>query len=238
MAIEHTPQQQAVLERLAVIRRNLETACQHANRPIDDVHLMAVTKTVDPVLINTAVAAGVHLLGENRVQEYYAKRDAYAPEAEVQFIGHLQSNKVKQLVGEVTLIHSVDRISLATEIQHVAAQRQLIQPVLLEVNIGGELSKSGVAPDALPALLEQVLAMPNLRVDGLMTIPPPIAQPGDSERHFDAMANLFAAMQTVTPMTVLSMGMSEDYEQAIAYGATIVRLGRALFGPRQYPAAI
>ena len=226
-----------MLERLAVIRQNIARACAESGRSPDSVTLMAVTKTVDPAMINAAVDAGVTVLGENRVQEFLSKREQYRPQAEVQFIGHLQTNKVRQIIDKVTLIHSVDSLHLAQAVEKAAAAQQLVMPVLLEVNIGGESSKSGTAPEEVPALLQQLLTLPHIRVDGLMTIPPPTADPAQQDAVFSRMAALYAQMQQIAPLHTLSMGMSGDYEAAIRHGATIVRIGSALFGARVYPAA-
>ena len=239
MASEFAPcteaQKQAVLQRLADIRQNIADACKSAGRAEQDVTLMAVTKTVSPELINLAVDAGVRTLGENRVQEYLSKRDAYRKEAEVQFIGHLQTNKVKQIIDSVTLIHSVDSLHLAEAVSKAAAQKGITMPVLLEVNIGGEASKSGVSPEALPELLKAVQQLPNIRTDGLMTIPPPMTDEDEQIRVFTEMRELFDRLRQSVPMHILSMGMSGDYAAAIRCGSTLVRIGSALFGARYYP---
>lgn len=223
-----------ILQRCALAKQNIRQACLEAGRDPDGVTLMAVTKTVAPELVNTAVSAGIRVLGENRVQEYLSKKDAYDPCAEVQFIGHLQTNKVKQIVGSVSLIHSVDSARLAAAIQKEAAAKQLVQPILLEVNIGGEATKSGVAPALLPDLLREALAMPNLAVRGLMVIPPPFASHAEADAMFAQVAALHRDMQKIAPLPVLSMGMSGDYAAAVRHGSTVVRLGSALFGPRHY----
>ena len=228
-------QKAAVAERLAVIRANIAEACKTAGRKESDVTLMAVTKTVSPELINFAVDNGVKVLGENRVQEYLSKREQYRSDAEVQFIGHLQTNKVRQIIDKVTLIHSVDSLRLAEAIDKAAAQQGIVMPVLLEVNIGGEESKSGVSAAELPKLLEAVTRLSHLRADGLMTIPPPQPDEAEQERVFTRMAALYEQMQQIAPLHVLSMGMSGDYAAAIRCGATIVRIGSALFGARYYP---
>ncbi|HAG14078.1 MAG TPA: YggS family pyridoxal phosphate-dependent enzyme [Ruminococcus sp.] len=239
MAADFSPctevQKSEMLQRLDDIRKNIAAACAECGRNADDVTLMAVTKTVSPDLINAAVDAGVHVLGENRVQEFLSKRELYRENAEVQFIGHLQTNKVKQIIDKVTLIHSVDSLHLAEAVSKAAAQIGTVMPVLLEVNIGGECSKSGVSPDALPQLLEAVRVLPHLRIDGLMTIPPPMTDAAEQNRVFAQMQTLFEQMQQITPMHVLSMGMSGDYAAAVRHGATIVRIGSALFGARYYP---
>ena len=239
MANEFAPctaeQKQAVLERLAVIRQNIAESCAEAGRQTDEVTLMAVTKTVSPELINLAVDQGVHVLGENRVQEFLSKRDAYRSSAEVQFIGHLQTNKVRQIIDKVSLIQSVDSLHLAEAISKAAEQNGIVMPVLLEVNIGGEESKSGVSAQELPKLLEQVQKLSGIRTDGLMTIPPPCTDESEQMRTFTAMQQLYRQMQQLAPLKILSMGMSGDYAAAIRCGATLVRIGSALFGARYYP---
>ena len=225
----------AMLERLSGIRKKIAAACEASGRSTDAVTLMAVTKTVDPVLINAAFDAGVTVLGENRVQEFLSKRDQYRPGADVQFIGHLQTNKVKQIIDKVSLIHSVDSQHLADAVNKAAAAAGIIMPVLIEVNIGGEDSKSGVDPDAAEALLRYVQQLPNLRADGLMTIPPPLTDETEQNRVFGEMRHLYDALRAQTPLHILSMGMSGDYEAAIRNGATLVRIGSALFGARIYP---
>lgn len=228
-------QKQAVLERLTGIRQRIAAACQSAGRAESEITLMAVTKTVSPALINAAVEGGVKVLGENRVQEFLSKRDAYDQKAEVQFIGHLQTNKVRQIIDKVTLIQSVDSLHLAEAINQAAKRHGIVMPVLLEVNIGGEESKSGVSAAELPQLLEAVMKLPHLRAEGLMTIPPPQPDIAEQERVFDAMHRLFQQMQRSAPLRTLSMGMSGDYEAAVRCGATLVRIGSALFGARYYP---
>lgn len=228
-------QKQAVLERLADIRQNIAESCAEAGRDPAEITLMAVTKTVSPELINLAVDHGVRVLGENRVQEFLSKREAYRDSAEVQFIGHLQTNKVKQIIDKVSLIQSVDSLHLAEAVNKAAGQHGIVMPVLLEVNIGGETSKSGISAEALPQLLAEVGRLKNLRAEGLMTIPPPTADEAEQMRTFSAMQQLFQQMQQLAPLHTLSMGMSGDYPAAIRCGATLVRIGSALFGARYYP---
>ncbi len=235
MATEPNDIRNAVLRRCAEAQEKIRAACAACGRDPAEVTLMAVTKTVDPALVNTAVSAGIRVLGENRVQEYLSKREAYDPAAEVQFIGHLQTNKVRQIVGSVTLIHSVDSLHLAEAVEKAAAARQIVQPVLLEVNAAGEATKSGVAPECLPDLLRQVLAMPHLEVKGLMAIPPPVTHESEADAMFAQISALHRKMQQIAPLPVLSMGMSGDYVSAVRHGSTMVRLGSALFGPRSYP---
>ena len=208
-----------------------ESAIQSGRAP-EDIAFMAVTKTVDPVLVNVAIDCGIKLLGENRVQEWQSKRDAYRAGVPVDFIGALQVNKVKYLIGHVRLIHSVDRLSLAQEIEKQAAKHELIQNILLEVNIGGEETKSGTTPEALPELLKQVQELPHVHVCGLMTIPPPC----QDTRFLEKMEEVFLKTKELpdTDMQILSMGMSDDYKEAILHGSNLVRVGSALFGARNY----
>ncbi len=200
----------------------------------EEITFMAVTKTVSPEAINHAIELGIRTLGENRVQEYLSKKDIYSPLAEVQFIGHLQHNKVKYIIEDMTLIHSVDSLHLATEINRLAGNVGKTQGILIEVNVGGEESKSGVSPETLEELIYQIVELPHLKVKGLMTIPPV----GDSEPYFAKMQQIYSDINAKkipnTTMEILSMGMSADYVTAIQYGSTMVRIGTALFGARNY----
>lgn len=193
--------------------------------------LMAVTKTVPPEAVNAAVSAGAALLGENRVQEYLEKKDAYLPEAEVQFIGRLQTNKVKYIIDSVTLIHSADSVKLCGEISRLAVKNNKVMDILAEVNIGGEESKGGVAPDMLDDFIAEISEMKGIRFRGLMTIPPP----GSSEESFEKMQSIFGDVKDrYKDADILSMGMSADYKLAVKYGSTIVRVGTGIFGARTY----
>lgn len=199
----------------------------------DRVRIMAVTKTVAPEKINFAVGLGIDLLGENRVQEFLDKRDKYAP-AEVHFIGGLQTNKVKYIIDKVSMIHSVDSMRLAEEIDRRAASHGKIMDILAEINIGGEESKGGAAADKALEFCAELSELQHIRLRGLMTIPPP----GCSEKCFADMRELFEqlkARQTNNALVdTLSMGMSGDFETAIKFGATIIRIGSGLFGYRKY----
>jgi len=204
-------------------------------RAVDDnVDFMAVTKTVTPEAVNHAISLGIKLLGENRVQEYESKRDFYDPAARIHFIGHLQTNKVKYIVNDMDLIHSVDSLKLAAEIDKQAEKIKKIQNVLIEVNIGEEESKSGVSPENLEQLLAEIAVMKNIHVKGLMTIPPS----QNSEKFLYKMQELYLDISSKNmdniDMDILSMGMSGDYVKAIEYGSTLVRIGTALFGARNY----
>jgi pyridoxal phosphate enzyme (YggS family) len=202
--------------------------------PEDEVRIMAVTKTVQPEAINHAIGLGIDLLGENRVQEYLSKRDLYDPSARVDFIGHLQTNKVKYIIDDVSLIHSVDSLKLAQEVDRLAARSHKVQDVLVEVNIGEEDSKAGVRPQLLRPLLEELSQLENVRVKGLMTLPPA----NGGEKFLARMQELYIDISQETldniDMTILSMGTSGDYAQAIRYGSNLVRIGTALFGARTY----
>ncbi len=224
-----------VQENYAKIQENIAQAALLSGRTPEEITFMAVTKTVPPELVNCAIDCGIRLLGENRVQEYQSKKDAYRSGVPVDFIGTLQTNKVKYLIGNIRMIQSVNKFSLAQEIERCAGKQNLIQKILLEVNIGGEDSKSGIPPEQLPTLLEQISEMPHLQVCGLMTIPPPT----QDTRFLEAMQELFLRMKELhfpnVEMNILSMGMSDDYVQAIQHGANLVRIGSALFGARTYP---
>lgn len=217
------------------ISENINEAAIKAGRT-DKPRFMAVTKTVSPERINYAISLGIDLLGENRVQEYLEKRDAYAP-AEVHFIGALQTNKVKYIIDKVSMIHSVNSVHLAEEINRRAASHGLIMDILAEINIGGEETKSGISREDADVLLRGLSGLSNVRLRGLMAIPPPDC----GEKPFADMRELFErTRETLSDenrgaFDILSMGMSGDYETAIKFGATIVRIGSALFGQRKYP---
>ncbi len=204
-------------------------------RSDEKIDIMAVTKTVDPAAVNHAVSLGIRLLGENRVQEYMSKKEFYSGSADVQFIGHLQTNKVKYIIDSVSMIQSVDSIKLAAEIDKHAGRIGKIQNVLAEVNIGNEESKSGIDKSCVKELIYQMSEMKNIKVCGLMAIPPAT----DPERFLCEMQQIYIDISAENidniSMDVLSMGMSGDYIEAIKYGSTLVRIGRGLFGPRHYP---
>ena len=223
-----------VSDNLAAIRENIAEAADKCGRKPEDVRIMAVTKTVAPEIVNHAVSLGISLLGENRVQEFQSKQEAYDSSAEIHFIGHLQTNKVKYIIEPMSMIQSVDSVKLAAEINRRAAAHNKVMDVLCEVNIGGEESKSGTAPGELLSLLEQAAEMEHIRVKGLMTIPPP----SQSDIFLGRMEELFGDIKTRNlngiSMEVLSMGMTHDYAEAVKHGSTIVRIGTGLFGARDY----
>lgn len=223
-----------VNENLRVIRENIAETAEKCGRNADSVRLMAVTKTVAPEIVNHAVSLGITLLGENRVQEFLSKQEVYDKSAQIHFIGHLQTNKVKYIIEPVSMIQSVDSLKLAQEINRLAIAHNKVMDILCEVNIGGEDSKSGVSPENLIPLIEQISCMEGIRIKGLMTIPPP----SDSDIFLGRMEELFSNIKSAgipdVSMDELSMGMTNDYQQAIIHGATIVRIGTGLFGKRNY----
>ena len=203
-----------------------------------EVTLVAATKVQTSDTIRQAIAAGITVCGENRVQEMTAHLDddAYAGAA-LHFIGHLQTNKVKYVVGRVDMIESIDSPRLLEAVEAQAAKLDLVQDILLEINVGGEASKSGVAPENALELARLAAELPHVRLRGLMAIPPAARIPGENRHFFAEMYHLYVDIRTaldhnVTDMDCLSMGMSGDYEDAVREGATHVRVGTALFGPR------
>ena len=225
-----------VAANLTTIVRRINEAKEKYRSPDEEIRLMAVTKTVAPEKINFAVSKGVTLLGENRVQEYLSKKDSYDSSAEVHFIGHLQTNKVKYIIDSVSMIQSVDSLKLAEEIDRRAGSIGKVMDILIEVNIGEEESKSGIDSGALKELVSEIRKLENIRLRGLMAIPPI----GADESVFEEMHKLYEelkSMGTELPnamIDTLSMGMSGDYELAIKHGSNLVRIGSALFGARNY----
>ena len=228
----------SIAENIAQVRANMAEACRQAGRAPEEVTLVGASKMNDAAACREAIAAGIDALGENRVQEMTAKLAENAYEgAPLHFIGHLQRNKVKQVVGKVALIQSVGSIELLDEIEKVAAARDLVQDILLEVNIGGGEAKSGFAPGDVFAAAEHALACPHVRVQGLMTIPPADADRETNMRYFQEVRALYVDINAKlfhNELKCLSMGMSGDYADAIACGATMVRVGTAIFGKRNY----
>jgi pyridoxal phosphate enzyme (YggS family) len=213
-----------VAERLAQVRAKMAEACARAGRSPSEITLVAVSKTVSAERCREAVAAGQLALGENYAQELRDKAPA-VPGARWHFIGPLQRNKVKYVVGTAELIHGVDGLPLLDEIARRAQRLGIVQRCLVQVNVGDEPQKSGCPADQLPALLEAFGARPELRCEGLMCIPPLDDDPVPYFRRLRALAERHG-------LTTLSMGMSADYERAVAEGATLVRVGTAIFGPR------
>ena len=228
----------SLAERVAQVNERIAAAARQAGREPSEITLVAATKVQSSETIRQAIAAGVTICGENRVQEMTAHLEDNAYDgAQLHFIGHLQTNKVKQVVGRVDLIQSVDSPHLLQAVDRQAEKLELVQDILLEVNIGGEESKSGCPRSDLPALVELALSSPHVRLRGLMAIPPISTVPGGNRRYFAEMYQLFIDItrkmsDNQSVMDCLSMGMSADFEDAIAEGATLVRVGTALFGPR------
>ena len=229
----------SIAENVALIKENIAKAAIAAGRDPKDILLCAATKMNDADAVRQAIAAGVDCCGENRVQELTAKLAQNAYEgAPVHFIGRLQTNKVKQVVGTVSLIHSVDRRNLLEAIQKEAARRDMIQDILLQVNIGHEDSKGGFWEDELLQLLPELANFPNVRVKGLMAIPPICDNSTENDKFFQKMYNLSVDISGKkydnVSVDIMSMGMSDDYVSAIRFGSTMIRVGTAIFGARNY----
>lgn len=220
--------------RLQEVRFRIAAACARARRAPSEVTLVAVTKTVPAERIAELVAAGHRTLGENRVQEALAKIETLGPSVEWHLVGHLQRNKARAAVGRFGLIHSVDDLELAREIDRRASAAGLVQKVLLQVNVAEEPSKHGAAPSAVASLAEGLVELPHLELRGLMVIPPPADDPEEVRPWFRRLVELrdVLAGRLGRPLPELSMGMSDDFEAAVEEGATLVRVGRALFGER------
>ena len=229
----------SITENIARIRQQMAAAAVAAGRDPADILLCAATKMNDADAVRQAIAASVDCCGENRVQELTQKlsQNAYAG-APVHFIGHLQTNKVKQVVGKVDLIQSVDSVRLLEAIAREAARQGICQNILLEINIGTEASKSGFLKEDVFPLLEKVCGFSNIRICGLMAIPPICQNPTDNHKFFQEMYNLSVDIRAKkydnVCVDILSMGMSDDYADAIACGSTMIRVGTAIFGARDY----
>ncbi len=228
----------SIAENIAAVRENIAAAARGAGRDPKEILLVGASKMNGADACREAVAAGIDALGENRVQEMTKKLAEGAYEgAPLHFIGHLQRNKVRQVVGSVSLIQSLGALELLEAVEKAAAARDLVQDGLLEVNIGEESAKSGFAPADLFAAAERALSLPHLRIRGLMAIPPADADRGSTLRYFDKVRALYVDINEKlfhNRLDCLSMGMSGDYEDAIRAGATMVRVGTAIFGARDY----
>ncbi len=226
----------SVSENIAFVREEIARAVRKAGRSPAEVRLLAVTKTVDDDRIREAIAAGVDLIGENYIQEARRKIDLLGRPLPWHFIGHLQTNKAKYAVRLFDLIHSVDRVDLARELNRRAAAQEMILKILVEVNVSGEASKSGVPASQAIALVRSLADFPHLSIRGLMTMPPWFDDPEEARPHFTALRKLAEAIRREhmegVHMEELSMGMTNDYQVAVEEGATIVRIGRAIFGER------
>lgn len=226
-----------ITENLRVIEQNISDAAVQSGRRREDISFMAVTKTVPPVFINHVLQAGVNLIGENKVQELLEKKEFLSGNYEAHLIGHLQTNKVKKIINEVTMIQSVDSVRLACEIAKQAGNAGRQMDVLLEINIAKEESKSGFLPDGFEEAACEIAQMQALRVRGIMSVPPVCETEVQIRQWFSQVRRVFEGLQQqkyLGNMDVLSMGMSSDYREAILEGATLVRVGSALFGHRRY----
>ncbi len=229
----------SIAENIAQVRANIARAAQEAGRRPEEIMLVGASKMNDAAACREAIAAGIDALGENRVQEMTQKLAEHAYDgAPLHFIGHLQRNKVKMVVGKVDLIESAGSLELLQMIDAQAEKLSIVQDVLLEVNVGGEEAKSGFAPEEVPAAAEQALSLAHVRVRGLMCIPPVAEEEHGSIPYFEKVRALYVDINEKmyhNKLDMLSMGMSADYEDAVRCGATLVRVGTAIFGKRNYP---
>ena len=222
-----------VRTRFQSVRERVARAAERAGRSAHEVRIVAVSKTWPIEVIGDAVAAGVTDLGENRAQEFRDKVAVIGDRARWHFVGHLQTNKVRYVVGHAELIHSVDRWGLAEAIDRRSHSLGISQPVLIEVNIAGETSKQGVSPERAVALAQEVAELGSVSLRGLMAMVPRTSDPEASRPYFKELEKLLSEVRVAVPAaTELSMGMTQDFEVAVEEGATIVRIGDAIFGPR------
>ena len=229
----------SIQSNIAEIRSRIAAACAECGRDPKEITLVGASKMNDAAACREAIAAGIDVLGENRVQEMTEKLSQNAYDgAPLHFIGHLQRNKVKQVVGKVALIQSVGSLPLLEAIEKEAEKQGIVQDILLEVNIGGEEAKSGFAPGELEDAAKAARAMEHIRVHGLMTIPPADCSREENIHYFQEVRALYVDINEKlfhNKLECLSMGMSGDFEDAIRNGATMVRVGTAIFGARHYP---
>ena len=229
----------SIQSNITEIRSRIAAACAECGRDPKEITLVGASKMNDAAACREAIAAGIDVLGENRVQEMTEKLSQNAYDgAPLHFIGHLQRNKVKQVVGKVALIQSVGSLPLLEAIEKEAEKQGIVQDILLEVNIGGEEAKSGFAPGELEDAAKAAQAMEHIRVHGLMTIPPADCSREENIHYFQEVRALYVDINEKffhNKLECLSMGMSGDFEDAIRNGATMVRVGTAIFGARHYP---
>ena len=227
-------------ENFESVKSRIKEAALKSGRKPGDITLLAATKTVDVAVINHAIESGIEYIGENRVQEFLSKEPYYLP-VHKHFIGHLQTNKVKDIVGKVELIHSVDSIHLAKEISKQSVKKGVTTDILIEVNIGAEESKHGFSPEEVVSAAERLATFEGLRLKGLMAIPPICTENEQNVKFFEELHKLFIDIKSKkidnSNIDILSMGMSDDFDKAIECGATVVRIGTALFGRRNYDKA-
>lgn len=227
-----------IRDNLDKVKRRMEEACAQSSRAAEDVKLIAVSKTKPISALQEAYSCGCRDFGENKVQELVEKYEALPKDIRWHMIGHLQRNKVKYIVDKVFLIHSVDSLRLAQEIEKEAAKLEKTVNILIEVNVAGEESKFGVTPEEAPAMVKEIAKMPHIRVEGLMTIAPYVVTPEENRRFFAQLRKIYVDIihKNIDNvfMEELSMGMTGDYEVAITEGATYIRVGTGIFGERDY----
>lgn len=227
-----------VTENLRAVEDNIRSACRRSGRNRDDVTLIAVSKTKPVELMEEAMHAGTRTFGENKVQEILKKQPLLPDDTDWHLIGHLQRNKVRQIAGKVSMIHSVDSLRLAEQIQKEYENQNKMAKILIEVNVAKEETKFGLLPEETEDIIREIAKMPNIQVCGLMTIAPFVENPEENRIHFCNLRKLLVDINGKNidniSMTELSMGMTGDYEIAIEEGATFVRVGTGIFGSRQY----
>lgn len=227
-----------VTENLRLVEEKIARACKKSGRSRQEVTLIAVSKTKPIEMIEEAMQSGIRIFGENKVQEIVKKEEMLPNDIDWHLIGHLQRNKVKQIAGKVAMIHSVDSLRLAEQIQKEYEKRNETASILIEVNVAREESKFGLMPEETEQTVREIAKMPNIKVCGLMTIAPYVENPEDNRIHFQNLRKLLVDINAKNidniSMRELSMGMTGDYEVAIEEGATFVRVGTGIFGERQY----
>lgn len=220
------------------VEARIQAACRRAGRKREEVTLIAVSKTKPAEMLQEAYDFGTRVFGENKVQEIVDKYDALPDDISWHMIGHLQRNKIKYIIDKVDLIHSVDSLRLAEAIEKEAAKREIVARILIEVNVAKEDSKFGVMPEEAEKLVSEIAHFPHIRICGLMTIAPFVENPEENRIYFQRLRNLAVDIEEKKSdnvnMSILSMGMTNDYEVAIEEGATMVRVGTGLFGARNY----
>lgn len=228
-----------IADRLQAVTQRIAKCCEKSGRSPDDVCLVCVTKGVEAGVIREALAAGVQVLGENRVQDAAVKHCLIGDTASWHMVGHLQTNKVRDAVRIFSLIHSVDSLHLAEAIDKEAARVRKVQDILIQVNVSGEESKFGIPPDQVFPFIKEAGLLPHVAIRGLMTIAPESADPDAARPHFRRLYELQDEINerrlVMDELTILSMGMSDDFEVAIEEGSTMVRIGRAIFGEKEQP---
>ena len=226
-----------ISENINIVKQRIADAARHVGREPSEITLIGVSKTVEAERVREAVEAGLTVLGENRVQELVSKYDEI-PDVSWHLIGHLQTNKVKYIADKVCLIHSVDSFRLMDEIERTASAKDIFVKYLLQVNVSGEETKFGISPKDAERYTEYAAGLSHCRLSGLMTVPPPVVNPWDNKKFFDKLYEISVDIRAKNydniSMDVLSMGMSGDFEAAIECGSTMVRVGSAIFGKRNY----